>query len=141
MTSGPAARVPHPRHDGGDGQRARLRTMGATSARSTSADPARWTALLVLGILVLAIAPLVLARAFRSDRRWSGLGRYSLLSGALTFALLLVFGAEIVNGWNGLVQRVLMLVPLVWIAVLGARLVEIAGAGAPVQGEEQRGRV
>ena len=55
--------------------------------------------------------------------------RYSLLSGALTLALLVVLGAELVAGWNGLVQRVLILVPLVWIAVVGAHLVEIAGTG------------
>ena len=62
---------------------------------------------------------------------WSKLRRYSLLSGALTFALLLVFGAELFDGWNGLVQRVLIPIPLL-IAVLGAHLVEIAGAGRAV---------
>jgi len=79
--------------------------------------------------VILAVAPLVLARAFRADSRWSRLRRYSLVTGALTFALLLVFGVELINGWNGLVQRVLILVPLVWLAVLGAHLMEIAGAG------------
>jgi hypothetical membrane protein len=83
----------------------------------------------VVVFLVLAVAPLVFARAFRADSRWSELRRYSLLSGALTLALLVVFGAELFAGWNGLVQRVLILVPLVWIAVLGAHLVKIAGAG------------
>ena len=83
----------------------------------------------VLGVavfLVLVFAPLVLARAFRTDSRWSMLRRYSLLTGALTLALLVVFGAEPFDGWNGLVQRVLVAVPLVWIAVLGTRLVQIA---------------
>ena len=63
----------------------------------------------VLGVavfLVLAVAPFVLARAFRTDSRWSKLRRYSLVSGTLTLALLLVFGAELFDGWNGLVQRV-----------------------------------
>ena len=46
------------------------------------------------------------------------------------------FGAELFAGWNGLVQRVLILVPLVWIAVIGARLVEIAGAGRLFTPEE-----
>ncbi len=95
----------------------------------------------VLGVavfLVLAVAPLVLARAFRSDSRWSKLRRYSLLSGALTLALLVVFGAELFAGWNGHVQRVLILVPLVWVAVLGAHLVKIAGAGRLLTSEEHR---
>jgi hypothetical membrane protein len=93
----------------------------------------------VLGVavfLVLAVAPLVFARAFRADSRWSELRRYSLLSGALTLALLVVFGAELFAGWNGLVQRVLILVPLSWIAVLGAHLVKIAGAGRLFTSEE-----
>ena len=87
--------------------------------------------------VVLAVAPLVLARAFRADSRWSRLRRYSLVTGALTFALLLVFGVELINGWNGLVQRVLILVPLVWLAALGAHVVEIANAGRVT--EEQPG--
>ena len=54
------------------------------------------------------------------------LRRYSLVTGALTLALLIVFGAEPFDGWNGIVQRVLVAVPLVWIAVLGAHLMQIA---------------
>jgi hypothetical protein len=87
----------------------------------------------VLGVavfLALAVAPLVFARAFRADSRWSDLRRYSLLSGALTLALLVVFGAELFAGRNGLVQRVLTLVPLVWIAVLGARLARLSALEA-----------
>ena len=67
--------------------------------------------------LVLVVAPLVLARAFGADGRWSDLRRYSLTTGGLAFVLLLVFGAEALDGWNGLVQRVLIAVPLVWIVV------------------------
>ncbi len=96
----------------------------------------------VLGVAVflgLAVAPLVFARAFRADSRWSGLRRYSLLTGALTLALLLLFGAEVLAGWNGLVQRVLILVPLAWIAVLGAHLVEIAGVGRLFTPDEHPG--
>ena len=65
----------------------------------------------VLGVavfLALVLAPLVLARAFRADNRWSNLRRSSLITGALTFALLLAFGAKAVSGWNGLVQRLLL---------------------------------
>ena len=51
----------------------------------------------VAAFVFLVIAPLVLARAFRTDSRWSDLRRYSLATGALTLALLLVFGAELVR--------------------------------------------
>jgi hypothetical membrane protein len=76
----------------------------------------------VAAFLPLIIAPFVLALAFRADRRWSDLRRYSLVTGALAFALLLVALAETFEGWNGLVQRVLLAVLLLWIAVLGTRL-------------------
>ena len=78
--------------------------------------------------LLLVIAPLVLARAFRADSRWSDLRRYSLLTGALTFALLLVALAEPFEGWNGLIQRVVLALPLLWIAVLGTRLARPTGS-------------
>ena len=76
--------------------------------------------------LVLVVVPLVLARAFRSDGRWRDLRRYSLASGGVTLVLLLVFGGDTFSGWNGLAERILVTIPLVWIAVLGTRLARIA---------------
>ena len=51
---------------------------------------------------------------------------YSLLSGVLTLALLVLYGTGAVDGWNGLVQRVFVTVPWIWIAVLGLRLRRLA---------------
>ena len=48
----------------------------------------------------LVVAPLVFARAFRADGRWSDLRRYSLATGGLTFVLVLVFAVEALNGWT-----------------------------------------
>ena len=72
--------------------------------------------------LTLVVAQLVLARAFRSDPSWRDLRAYSIVSGSLTLALLVLFIAGPIDGWNGLVQRVFLAVPLVWIMVLGTRL-------------------
>jgi hypothetical membrane protein len=79
--------------------------------------------------LVLVLAPLVLARAFRRDSRWRDLRRYSLVTGALTLVLLLVFGGDSFSGWNGLAERILVAIPLVWVAVLGTRLSRLARDG------------
>src|SRR5262249_8965345 len=76
--------------------------------------------------LVLVLAPLVLARAFRRDSRWRNLRRYSLVTGAVTLVALLVFGGGSFSGWNGLAERILVTIPLVWTAVLGMRLTQIA---------------
>jgi len=75
--------------------------------------------------LFLVLAPLMLARAFRRDRGWRDLRRYSLITGVLTLVLLLVFGGGSFTGWNGLAERLLITIPLVWIAGLGTRLARI----------------
>jgi hypothetical membrane protein len=77
-------------------------------------------------LLLLVIAPFVFARAFRADSRWINLRRYSLITGVLALALALMVGGETLNGWNGLLERALVAVTFVWIAVLGWRLARIA---------------
>ena len=84
----------------------------------------------VAAFVFLVIAPLVFARAFRTDSHWSNLRPYSLATGVLALALLLVFAVEPFDGWNGLVQRILLAVLLVWVVVLGTRLAQIAGVEA-----------
>jgi hypothetical membrane protein len=79
-----------------------------------------------LVFLALVAAQLVLARAFRRDPSWRDLRAYSIFSGSLTLALLVLFVAGPIAGWNGLVQRVFLAVPLVWITVLGIRLRRLA---------------
>ena len=76
--------------------------------------------------LALIVAPLVHARAFGQDPRWRDLRTYSLLSGVLTLALLVLYGTGAIDGWNGLVQRTFVAVPWIWIAVVGLRLRRLA---------------
>jgi hypothetical membrane protein len=76
---------------------------------------------LVIFVALIA-AQLVLARAFRQDARWQDLRMYSMVSGALSFALLVLYGSEAIGDSNGLVQRVFTAVPFVWVAVVGLRL-------------------
>jgi hypothetical membrane protein len=56
--------------------------------------------------LALVAAQLVLGGAFGRDERWHDLRSYSITSGALTFALLVLYGSGAAGDWNGLVQRV-----------------------------------
>ena len=55
--------------------------------------------------LALIAAPLVLARAFRQDERWADLRTYSIVTGLLGLALLIVYGSGVAGSWNGLAQR------------------------------------
>ena len=79
-----------------------------------------------LVFLALVVAQLVLARAFRRDPSWRDLRAYSIFSGSLTLALLVLFVAGPIAGWNGLLQRVFLAVPLVWVTVVGLRLRRLA---------------
>jgi len=81
-------------------------------------------------LLLLVIAPFVFARAFRADSRWVNLRRYSLITGVLALALAVMVGGETFNGWNGLLERALVAVTFVWIAVLGWRLARIASTSS-----------
>ena len=86
--------------------------------------------------LLLVLAPLVLARAFQADSLLTTSDATRSSPEALTFALLLVALAEAFEGWNGLLQRVVLAVPLLWIAVLGTRLAR-APHGLPFDPREK----
>jgi hypothetical membrane protein len=75
--------------------------------------------------LALIAAPLVFARAFGLDHRWRPLRTYSIVTGLLGFALLVLYVIASAGTWNGLVQRIFVSVLFLWIAVLGFRLSRI----------------
>lgn len=77
------------------------------------------------GVLVfqaLVIAQFVLARAFQRDDRWRDLRTYSVISGVASVVLLVLFGTGVTGDWNGLMQRLFLALPLVWIVVVGVRV-------------------
>ena len=53
------------------------------------------------------------------------------MSGVLTLALLVLFIADRIDGWNGIVQRIFLAVPWIWIVVLGMRLLRLATGSQP----------
>jgi len=78
--------------------------------------------------LALIAAPLVFARAFGRDDRWRPLRTYSIVTGLLGFALLVLYVIGLAGTWNGLVQRIFISVLLVWIALVGFRLSRVEQA-------------
>ena len=57
--------------------------------------------------------------------QWRDLRTYSLVSGVLTLVLLVLYISEPIDGWNGIVQRIFLAVPWIWIVVLGLRLLRL----------------
>jgi hypothetical protein len=76
----------------------------------------------VVVFLSLILAPLILARSFGADARWRDLRVYSVLTGLATLVLLILFGGEVFSEWNGVVQRFLVTVSFLWIAITALRL-------------------
>jgi hypothetical membrane protein len=72
--------------------------------------------------VALVVAPLLLARRFRGDPRWSPL-RWPLMGASLvTAAVLVVFFTGAFSSWAGLLQRIGVSVPLAAVCTVAARL-------------------
>lgn len=74
----------------------------------------------IYGAVVLA--PLLLARRFRGDPDWDDLVIPSIGTSALSVALLVLFASRVVEPWNGIVQRLMVSVPMVSSVALSRRL-------------------
>jgi hypothetical membrane protein len=81
--------------------------------------------------LALVVAPLALARAFRGDERWRDLRAYSIATGLVGLVLLVLLFSDLAGSWNGVVQRVFVTVLLLWMAILGARLIRLSRIRTP----------
>ena len=76
--------------------------------------------------LALVAAPLVLARAFSGEEPWRDLRAYSIATGVVGLVLLVLLFSGVAGNWSGVVQRVFVTVLLLWIAILGARLIRLS---------------
>jgi hypothetical membrane protein len=98
--------------------------------------------------VALLVAPLLLARRLRGDRRF-GVLRVPLAASSLASAAVLgVFYAQAVPSWNGLLQRVAVSLPLAAMCALAARMLrseraapaDMARAAGPGPGAASAGR-
>ena len=84
------------------------------------------------GIYVaLVAAPLLLARRFRGDQRWTAL-RWPLVGASLvTAAVLVAFFTGAFSSWAGLLQRIGVSVPLAAVCAVAARLLDLGREPQP----------
>jgi hypothetical membrane protein len=80
----------------------------------------------LLIFLSLVAAPLVLARAFHRTDGWRDLRLYSMATGLLTLVLLILYVTASGRSEIGLVERIFVSVPFLWIGVLGFRLARLS---------------
>lgn len=78
-------------------------------------------------------APLLLARRFEGDPDWDDLRRSCYVTAATSVALLALFASRVVEPWNGVVQRVMVSVPMIAGGYLAVKLYRrIAELDAPL---------
>jgi hypothetical membrane protein len=80
----------------------------------------------VLLILALLLAPPAVAWGLRRSGSWPGLVASVWLTSAITLALGFVFALDLV-AWSGLIQRLLISAPLLWLMFLAIGLARRAG--------------
>jgi hypothetical membrane protein len=78
--------------------------------------------------IALVAAPLLLARRFRGDPRWSALCRPLAAGSLATTAVLALFFSQALESWNGVLQRIGVTLPL---AAMCAVAVRLLAAGPP----------
>jgi hypothetical membrane protein len=81
--------------------------------------------------VALVVAPLLLARRFRRDPRWSAL-RWPLMGASLaTAAVLVVFFTGAFPSWASLLQRIGVSIPLAAVCAVAARLLATSRGESP----------
>ena len=75
-----------------------------------------------IGESAIIVAALAMSFGLRKDKRWHALALYSLMTAVVATALYLVTDLDFVAPWKGVVQRLLVAVPLMWIEVMSVRL-------------------
>lgn len=95
-----------------------------------------------MGLSGLFFANIVLWRTLKKDSRWQQYSSYSLLTAVVTFALFLgvnlSFSTLAALGIVGLVQRVLLGIPILWIEVMAIRLLRLSISKATLESVGER---
>jgi len=75
--------------------------------------------------VLMVVGILMMAHQFRFDMKWNKYWRYTFLTGLLT--ALLGTGLLLLNlpGWAGVMQRLTMAIPLLWIELISIRLLRL----------------
>ncbi len=73
--------------------------------------------------LASILAPLLVAWGLRkADTAWSRYATYSLISGVVSFVVLIVFKIAIGGAYQGAAQRAFLAVPWIWVGVTGLQV-------------------
>jgi hypothetical membrane protein len=94
--------------------------LGASSGPGTLSNQIHdWASLIVF--VAGVVAPLLLARRFQRDPGWQRLRPYAVLTSVITGGMFVLYISRLFE-WSGLVQRLFVSLPLLWLAILALHL-------------------
>jgi len=73
----------------------------------------------------MILAPIVISHSLRNDSRWQGYWSYSMATGILAAMISLLLWFTFLEAWKGVIQRIGMGVPLLWMEVMAVRLLRL----------------
>lgn len=75
-----------------------------------------------IGESAIIVAALAMSFGLKKDERWHAYALYCLMTAVVATALYLLIDLDFVAPWKGIMQRLLVTVPLMWIEVMSVRL-------------------
>ena len=94
-------------------------------------NPASFTTIMhsVLGWthwIAITLALLVIARRFKNSTKWKSYRVYSLSTGLVTAVLILIYAFIGVEGYMGVLQRIIVGAQMLWIEVVAIKLLRLS---------------
>ena len=79
-----------------------------------------------MGEFAIIVAPLIMSFGLKKDGRWRGYALFCMATAIAATALYVVYQFDFIAPWKGLVQRMVVTVPLVWIEVMSIKLMRLS---------------
>jgi len=80
----------------------------------------------MMAAFTMMFAPLALSQRLRKDSRWQGYLTYSLVTVVMAAVFSSMYGFNVFEEWKGVLQRVSMGVPLLWMEVMAIKLLRLS---------------
>lgn len=80
---------------------------------------------LIAGFAIL-LAPLAISPRLKRDERWQSYVAYSLGTVVMAMVVSVLYASNVFESWKGVVQRMAMAVPLIWVEVMAIKLLRVS---------------
>jgi len=80
---------------------------------------------LIAGFALL-LAPLAISPRLKRDERWQSYVAYSLGTVVVTIVVAVLHASGVFESWKGVIQRIAMAVPLIWLEVMAIKLLRVS---------------